>query len=72
MIADINTSGTGQWDINLICCYHKKMIKFLGTLDFNEFLTLIVQKMSEKDIKSELLKAFKFVCLFKFVSYKVF
>lgn len=30
-----------------------------GTIDFNDFLTLMSQKMSEKDTKEEILKAFK-------------
>nr|ACV67260.1 centrin-like protein [Brachionus manjavacas] len=42
----------------------KKMIAEIdkegaGTIDFNDFLTLMSQKMSEKDTKEEILKAFK-------------
>lgn len=42
----------------------KKMIADIdkegaGTIDFNDFLTLMSQKMSEKDTKEEILKAFK-------------
>ncbi len=42
----------------------KKMISDIdkegaGTIDFNDFLTLMSQKMSEKDTKEEILKAFK-------------
>ena len=32
---------------------------FLGTIDFNDFLTIMTQKMSEKDVKEEILKAFR-------------
>ena len=31
----------------------------IGTIDFNEFLTMMTQKMSEKDSKEEIMKAFK-------------
>lgn len=34
-------------------------VLFLGTIDFNDFLTLMTQKMSEKDSKEEILKAFR-------------
>ena len=34
-------------------------IIFLGTIDFNDFLSLMAQKMAEKDTKEEILKAFK-------------
>jgi len=42
----------------------KKMISDIdkegsGTIDFNDFLTLMTQKMSEKDSKEEILKAFR-------------
>ncbi|XP_046573980.1 caltractin [Haliotis rubra] len=42
----------------------KKMIADIdkegtGTIDFNDFLTLMTQKMSEKDAKEEILKAFR-------------
>ncbi|OWF37243.1 Centrin-1 [Mizuhopecten yessoensis] len=42
----------------------KKMISDIdregtGTIDFNEFLMLMTQKMSEKDVKEEILKAFR-------------
>lgn len=42
----------------------KKMISDIdkegaGTIDFNDFLTLMSQKMSEKDTREEILKAFK-------------
>ncbi len=42
----------------------KKMIADIdkegaGTIDFNDFLNLMSQKMSEKDTKDEILKAFK-------------
>jgi len=30
-----------------------------GTIDFNDFLTMMTQKMSEKDSKEEILKAFR-------------
>eukprot|EP00056_Hartaetosiga_gracilis_P005740 m.88415 g.88415 ORF g.88415 m.88415 type:complete len:170 (-) comp12264_c0_seq1:1250-1759(-) len=30
-----------------------------GTIDYNEFLTMMTQKMSEKDMKEEIVKAFK-------------
>merc|ERR1712018_933128 len=30
-----------------------------GTIDFNDFLTMMTQKMSEKDTKEEILKAFR-------------
>lgn len=30
-----------------------------GTIDFNGFLTIITEKMNEKDLKDELIKAFK-------------
>ena len=30
-----------------------------GTIDFNDFLTIMTQKMSEKDAKEEILKAFR-------------
>merc|ERR1712200_338334 len=30
-----------------------------GTIDFNDFLKLMTQKMSEKDSKEEILKAFR-------------
>ncbi len=32
---------------------------FTGTIDFNDFLTMMTQKMSEKDSKEEILKAFR-------------
>ncbi len=43
----------------------KKMIADIdkegaGTIDFNDFLNLMSQKMSEKDTKDEILKAFKY------------
>lgn len=31
----------------------------LGTIDFNDFLQLMSQKMAEKDSKEEILKAFR-------------
>ncbi|XP_078602398.1 uncharacterized protein LOC144876708 isoform X1 [Branchiostoma floridae x Branchiostoma japonicum] len=42
----------------------KKMISDIdkdgsGTIDFNDFLTMMTQKMSEKDSKEEILKAFR-------------
>merc|ERR1719188_1108988 len=42
----------------------KKMIADIdkddsGTIDFNEFLEMMTQKMSEKDSKEEILKAFR-------------
>ncbi|KAL8616816.1 Centrin-1 [Nucella lapillus] len=42
----------------------KKMIAEIdkegtGTIDFNDFLTIMTQKMSEKDAKEEILKAFR-------------
>ena len=42
----------------------KKMISEIdkegtGTLDFNDFLSLMTSKMSEKDSKEEILKAFR-------------
>merc|ERR1712004_266957 len=42
----------------------KKMIAEIvkdgtGTIDFNDFLTMMTQKMSEKDSKEEILKAFR-------------
>merc|ERR1711976_538838 len=42
----------------------KKMIQDIdkdgsGTIDFNDFLTMMTQKMSEKDSKEEILKAFR-------------
>ena len=30
-----------------------------GVIDFNDFLTMMTQKMSEKDSKEEILKAFR-------------
>ncbi len=35
------------------------IIILIGTIDFNDFLNLMSQKMSEKDTKDEILKAFK-------------
>lgn len=48
----------------------KKMIADIdkegaGTIDFNDFLTLMSQKMAEKDTKEEILKAFKLVLMFE-------
>merc|ERR1711872_890045 len=42
----------------------KKMIQEIdkentGTIDFNDFLTMMTKKMSEKDSKEEILKAFR-------------
>lgn len=36
-----------------------EMIGCLGTIDFNDFLQLMSQKMAEKDSKEEILKAFR-------------
>ena len=36
------------------------MIGHLGTIDFNDFLQLMSQKMAEKDSKEEILKAFRY------------
>ena len=37
----------------------KFYMHILGTIDFNDFLTMMTSKMSEKDGKEEMLKAFK-------------
>lgn len=34
-------------------------IQFTGTIDFNDFLTVMTLKMSEKDSREEILKAFR-------------
>ena len=39
--------------------YHNIVYIAVGTIDFNDFLTLMTQKMSEKDSKEEILKAFR-------------
>ena len=62
MIADIDKEGAGKisttknyqnFDTHISILFKK------GTIDFNDFLTLMSQKMSEKDTKEEILKAFK-------------
>ena len=35
------------------------ILVFPGTIDFNQFLQMMTVKMSEKDSKEEILKAFK-------------
>lgn len=42
-------------DVSVLYCVDN----CLGTLDFNDFLTLMTTKMSEKDSKEEILKAFR-------------
>ena len=46
-----------NWIYNVI--YLNPFYSFLGTIDFNDFLTIMTQKMSEKDVKEEILKAFR-------------
>ncbi len=36
-----------------------QLFSFPGTIDFNDFLSMMTQKMSEKDSKEEILKAFR-------------
>lgn len=43
----------------LSCLYLSIFFLETGTIDFNDFLTLMTQKMSEKDSKEEILKAFR-------------
>ena len=38
---------------------HVVFVMLSGTIDFNDFLTIMTQKMSEKDAKEEILKAFR-------------
>ena len=56
MIADIDKDGTGK-----SCGLHFIKFKYhlTGTIDFNQFLQMMTVKMSEKDSKEEILKAFK-------------
>lgn len=60
MIADIDKEGAGNLNdlffLTLLLSYYNLN---KGTIDFNDFLTLMSQKMSEKDTKEEILKAFK-------------
>ena len=51
-------------ELILTCISHKThagslWCMFSGTIDFNDFLTIMTQKMSEKDAKEEILKAFR-------------
>lgn len=58
MISDIQKENAGkkyaEWFV-----IQKEMIGRLGTIDFNDFLQLMSQKMAEKDSKEEILKAFR-------------
>jgi len=58
MIADIDKDGTGKMK-----AYKFGMTLVIacttGTIDFNQFLQMMTVKMSEKDSKEEILKAFK-------------
>jgi len=58
MIADIQKENAGKYS-NFR--NEKKTFFFgsLGTIDFNDFLQLMSQKMAEKDSKEEILKAFR-------------
>ena len=57
MIADIDKDGTGVHFIYTIMLVF--MFYLIGTIDFNQFLQMMTVKMSEKDSKEEILKAFK-------------
>lgn len=65
MIADIDKEGAGKWSnyfqMDLILSLSFSIVFFFskGTIDFNDFLNLMSHKMSEKDTKDEILKAFK-------------
>ena len=56
MIADIDKDGTGK---SCLLPFIKFKYYLTGTIDFNQFLQMMTVKMSEKDSKEEILKAFK-------------
>ena len=56
MIADIDKDGTGKF---CVLDFIKFKYHLTGTIDFNQFLQMMTVKMSEKDSKEEILKAFK-------------
>lgn len=38
-----------------------RIAAFSGTIDFSDFLSMMTQKMAEKDSKEEILKAFRYI-----------
>ena len=61
MISDIQKENAGKSTKTKHFLNRKVAIIFvcLGTIDFNDFLQLMSQKMAEKDSKEEILKAFR-------------
>jgi Ca2+-binding EF-hand superfamily protein len=58
MIADIQKENAGKYS-NFRNEKKDVFLGSLGTIDFNDFLQLMSQKMAEKDSKEEILKAFR-------------
>lgn len=58
MISDIQKENAGKHEQERFVS-PMEMIGCLGTIDFNDFLQLMSQKMAEKDSKEEILKAFR-------------
>ena len=48
--------GTGKNNLPIIINY---LCWITGTIDFNDFLSIMTTKMSEKDAREEILKAFR-------------
>jgi Ca2+-binding EF-hand superfamily protein len=60
MIFDIQKENAGN--VRLRSMSSTRWVCFncqIGTIDFNDFLQLMSQKMAEKDSKEEILKAFR-------------
>lgn len=50
---------TSQCNIYAVLTHHLMFLFCAGTVDFSDFLTMMTVKMSEKDSKEEILKAFR-------------